>query len=277
MSGIETFRKWLQRNKIFFEIIVALSLTTMSVIVANNANQIAATQNQIMKEENQPIFIFDTRIPDNDTSNVMERVKIDNIGKPAYYFFAEPYVLYDIQVRDNDYNIKKNAIIPVVDFYSYSETSGFTSGNMESFYRENLTYTIRENNSSTKYYTNDTMETLYKINGDLGSYTKNRNDMFVDLYIYIHITYQDVYGDSHDEIYCIDSYGLQSKLSEHDKIHLEMEYKKQILQDQFISDVMYIPPNEIINHLSNSSFGDYILPRINDMYPVQSYPTQIIN
>ena len=106
MSGkLITIREWLERNKIFFEIVVALSLTCMSIIVSINANQIAAYQNELIKGENQPIFVFNLTYAENDRLGKGERIDVSNIGKPAYNFKAEPYIFFDVHLYNkSNYN-----------------------------------------------------------------------------------------------------------------------------------------------------------------------------
>ena len=126
MSGeLNTIREWLEKNRIFFELVVALSLTSMSIIVSINSNQIAEYQNELIKEENQPIFVFNLTHSDNGSLDVGERIDISNIGKPAYNFKAEPYVFFDIHsYNKSDYNSEKKAYVPVTAYYGYSIETG---------------------------------------------------------------------------------------------------------------------------------------------------------
>jgi hypothetical protein len=113
MNGrLNSIREWLERNKIFFEVVVAFSLTMMSITVSINANQIATYQNDLIKEENQPMFIFNLSQADNGSLDIGERIDIYNIGKPAYNFDAKANIFFDVYLyNESDFSIKNHLFL----------------------------------------------------------------------------------------------------------------------------------------------------------------------
>lgn len=185
---LDTIREWLERNKIFCELIVALSLTSMSIIVSINANQIAEYQNELIKEENQPIFVFNLTYADNSNLGVGERIDVSNIGKPAYNFKAEPYIFFDIHLYNkSDYNSEKKAYAPVTGYYGYSIKTGSPTELLVSF-NKYYSCPIDGTNSTGNY------AVFYHINEDFKTYSQNQNYFgYIELKRYLHITYSDVY------------------------------------------------------------------------------------
>lgn len=262
---ITRFREWLERNKIFFEIIVALSLTAMSIIISYNANQIATDQNNLIKEENQPIFIFNVTHFNNDlnnSSNEVEKLDIYNIGGPAYNCSIEEYTFFNIQFSDFEGNLRNSANIPMA-YYSGITFTGLPTGLMKSFLKNNYVI-INGKKCPTEKYT-----VLNQISNDLYTYLQNHNsenyskengDLEVDLLTYVLITYIDIYGENHDEIYYV-SDGISFKLSEYDKICLTKEYNKRyVLYHGPLDLFAYMPPEEVIKLLSNYSSSEAYVP-----------------
>lgn len=240
-------REWLERNKIFFELVVALSLTSMSIIVSINSNQIAAYQNELIKEENQPIFVFNLTHADNGSLDVGERIDISNIGKPAYNFKAEPYIFFDIHLYNkSDYNSEKKAYVPITSYYGYSVETGSPVELLLSFNK----YYFRPINGTN--YTGN-YAAFYHINEDFSNYSQTRNYFgYIELKRYFHITYSDVYGEIHDEIHYVDE-GASFKLLEKDKIDLDKRYNDGYVPNYGFLEFRYFSPTEIIKILSISS------------------------
>lgn len=209
------FRSWLERNKVFFELSTAILLAYMSYTVSINANQIATYQNDLVKEqnnlikdENQPIFQFNFTQFNNDNLDSAERIDIYNIGKPAHNFQAEAYVLCNIQLHnssDNEYT--------KISFYQknyYINTSMVSPvGLMNSFDSAGFL-------TSLPRYLNST---------SLSCLQNQSNIEQVQLTRYVHFTYSDIYGENHDEVYCVTKLG-SFKLTESEKIMLvhELDY-----------------------------------------------------
>lgn len=245
MNGkLDTIRKWLENNRIFFEIIVALSLTSMSIIVSINANQIAGYQNELIKEENQPIFVFNLTRNDNGSLDVGERIDISNIGRPAYNFKAEPYIFFDIHLyNESDYNSEKKAYVPVTSYYGYSVETGSPVELLLSFNK----YYFRPING-TNYTGNYAV--FYHINEDFRNYSQTQKYFgYIELKRYFHITYSDVYGETHDEIYYVDG-GTSFKLEEKDKIDLDKRHNDGYISNYGFLEFRYFSPEEIIKILS---------------------------
>lgn len=251
MNGkLDTIRKWLENNRIFFELIVALSLTSMSIIVSINANQIAEYQNELIKQENQPIFVFNlTRTvnpnyTDNGSLDKGERIDINNIGKPAYNFTAEEYIFFDIRLYNKSDNYsEKKAYVPVTNYYLYSVETDPAIGLLRSF---NMDYFFPIN--GTNYTGNYAV--YCHINEDFGNYSQTQNYFgYIDLKRYFHITYSDIYGEAHDEIYYVCG-GTSYKLKEKDKIDLDKRYNNGYISNYGFLEFRYFSPAEIIKILS---------------------------
>ncbi len=55
---VSNVRRWLEHNKVFFEILAATSISVMAVVVSVEANRISQRQTHIMLAENLPRFEF---------------------------------------------------------------------------------------------------------------------------------------------------------------------------------------------------------------------------
>lgn len=247
---LNTIREWLERNKIFFELVVALSLTSMSIIVSINSNQIAEYQNELMKEENQPIFVFNLTHADNSNLGVGERIDINNVGKPAYNFKAEPYIFFDIHLYNkSDYNSEKKVDVPVIDYYGYSIKTGSPTELLVSF-NKYYSCPIKGTNSTGNY------AVFNHIDGDFRNYSQTQNYFgYIELKRYVHITYSDVYGETHDEIHYVDE-DTSFKLAEKDKIDLDKRFNGGYVPNYGFPEFRYFSPAEIIKILSSCSEAD---------------------
>lgn len=248
-------RKWLKRNKIFFEVVVTIALTIMAIYVSNTANQIASYQNELIKNENQPIFVFNMSVDEHkklnySENNISESIEIENIGKPAYNFSAKSYIFFDIKLKDRNSGEMKNVIIPITSFYNGGEYRGSPTGYMRTFYHYSL------KNGIDNYSKRD--EVVEKINYDLYSYSKGEVFADVDLKRYVLINYYDVYGENHDDLYSVGVLNYV-KLSENDKIFFENKYNKQLKRFS-VPNIQYIQPKEIYEFSQNLSSEYHALP-----------------
>lgn len=180
----------------FFEVIVALSLTGMSIFVSSTANQIASYQNELIKGENQPIFIFNTTYFHKsiyDDSDYGEGMDIYNAGKPAYKFKSEAYVFFDISLYSANHT-KMDLLIPVLLYYVDGTVVNAPVGLLQS-------YSCPIELTNGTHYTYTCNSNVFNKMSDDFFHSGNQNiSRLIDLKKYIHITYNDIYNENHDEI-----------------------------------------------------------------------------
>ncbi|MFH7015824.1 hypothetical protein [Flavobacterium sp. FlaQc-47] len=176
-NKIIQLRSFLERNKIFFEVLAATALTTTSIFVsfkansiANQANQISSSQTEIMELENTPrIEIKRTQIYSDSTKTSFDtRWLVYNNNSKISNFEIEKEISYlNIRKKDN-----KEINMPLVEYLNH--VGKLTSPN------EGLVYEF-----DNKYCSQDEFLTREAIS-DFGD---------IDVKSYIEISYKNVLGE----------------------------------------------------------------------------------
>jgi hypothetical protein len=211
-------RDWLERNKVFFELTTAILLSIMSLTVSINANHIAEYQAELMKEQNnltkyqnQPIFEFKLVELNSSTLNTAEKIDIYNNRTAITNFKAEAYVLCDVYLSNYSYaEIGLSDIVLSFTQNCYYDVipTGSSQGLMSSVESTGFL-------SSLPRYLNSTSSSA-----ELNSYLQNQSNIKqVKLTRYIHVTYSDIYGENHDEVYWVTEIGT-FKITEDKKMEL---------------------------------------------------------
>ncbi|UWY30055.1 hypothetical protein N4T20_08940 [Flavobacterium sp. TR2] len=121
-NKVISFREFLERNKIFLEVLTAIVLTSTSIFVsfqanniANQANIISSTQTGIMKMENTPsIEIRRTQIMSDSSGidNVSKWTVINNNSIISNFEIEKEYAYLNIAKRTNSVEID----IPLMEY-----------------------------------------------------------------------------------------------------------------------------------------------------------------
>ena len=186
---ISSIRKSLEKNKIFFELIVATLLSFMAIYVSIQANKIAETQTSIMEQENLPQLEIrmtqdynqDLKIYDNNIWLFFNRGgKILNFDTTEYTFLRFTN-MHEMEID--------SVSLPL---YGYYNMRGTLSGESEG-----LIYQIDNNHNGIKEI---------ELRNNLTGYG------YYDIESYMQISYEDIFDKQHFEYYKV-SPGI-SKISE---------------------------------------------------------------
>jgi hypothetical protein len=175
---ISKIRNWLNKNKVFFEVIVAFSLSFMAIFLSIQANRIAKAQTKIMEEENLP------QIEIRSTQEYNEQKKLYdndiwlffNRGGKIADFDVTNYSLYRFTYRPN----YDTLIFPI---YSYMNYRGVLTGESEG-----LIYQIDNDHNGAKEI---------ELRDSLSNYG------FYGIDTYAKLTYKDIFNKPHSEFYQI--------------------------------------------------------------------------
>lgn len=175
---ISKIRTWLNKNKVFFEVIVALLLSFMAIFLSIQANRIATTQTKIMEEENLP------QIEIRSTQEYNERNKLyDN---DIWLFFNRGGKISDFDVTNYSvyrFTYRPNYDTLIFPIHSYLNYRGTLTGESEG-----LIYQIDNNHNGSKEV---------ELRDSLSNYG------FYGIDTYAKVTYKDIFNNLHDEFYQI--------------------------------------------------------------------------
>ncbi|MDK8193971.1 hypothetical protein QP794_28210 [Paenibacillus sp. UMB7766-LJ446] len=214
LNKFESFRKGLERNKIFFEVLVTLSLSTMALFVSCQANTIASNQTAIAEAENMPVFeIKSTQVYDDDRKEYTEhKVKIANEGGPIYGFDSDVVTFLNIDYLDNkDGYINKNIRVPLRGYFTASLVTSKVKGELA---------TVQGYLNNNKLF-DLTQEIL---NGP------DAEEKFIDIEIqvYVKIRYEDFLHRYNEEYYYV-PYLQTQKLSQSEGENIFKEHSEALL------------------------------------------------
>lgn len=125
------FRSWLEKNKIFFELLSMVVLSTMAIIVSKNANEISTTQTRIMEYENQPNFDLVFYQSFEDSTNIPTSIwnVYNRGGRVTDYELEDISFVRATILKNNNYIIK---LIPLFFYLDFNHTiTGETAGLVE--------------------------------------------------------------------------------------------------------------------------------------------------
>jgi len=176
--SIKRFRKFLENNKIFFEVFVSATLSFMAVFVSFKANSIANTQTRIMEQENMPQLEIrmtqdynqELKIYDNNNWLVFNR------GGKIIDFETAECTFFKFYYGQNQDSI----VIPI---YGYFNMRGILSGESEG-----LIYQVDNNH-------NGKMEIALR--------DSLLNYGYFEMTSYIEITYSDIFDKKHSDYFQI--------------------------------------------------------------------------
>jgi len=116
-SKIIKLRNFLNRNKIFFEVLAAIALTSTSIFVSIKANNISESQTKIMELENTPrIEIQRTQLYDDSTkTNFVTKWSVFNNNSKISNFEIQKEISY-LNIRKKN---GKEIDIPLVEYLNH--------------------------------------------------------------------------------------------------------------------------------------------------------------
>lgn len=219
----EKFSEYLNNNKIYIEVFLIVSLSVMSISIATNANIIAQNEIFIQKANNQPIFIFEeTRY----SNGYYEKLEVYNVGAPLNNFFSASITFIKIHGRkDNKF---KEIKVPI-SYYDIATKSENESELIEFFYGD----TVPENGNYFRL--------TESIGGFYDSLRDNNISGGINYEKYVYITYEDIYGDEHNDLYLISDLN-PSKISNEQKRKILMDYyssKYYLTVEDLTADKLY--------------------------------------
>lgn len=177
-------KKWLEKNKIFFETIVMASLTVMSISVAWNANKIADNANKLAEKE--AAIEHNEKLPrfTMDNHGGMQTYNILNVGGSISDADAafDYYVCIDACLGEKDETI----VVRVIDAYEHYNVN---------YDYESHTFTNRAN----ELQIHTMMKKIVELMNEVGIIVKYE---IIDT---AEIFYRDYMGEPHIERYSIES------------------------------------------------------------------------
>lgn len=204
-NDYEHFSVFLEKNKIYIEIFLIISLSVMSISIATNANIIALNEIEIQKAHNQPIFIF------NETrygNGYYQKLEVYNVGAPLNNFNIFPITFIKIWSYEN--NKYKEIMIPI-SYYSIGTRTESDNSELIEFFASDT-----KPEDGNYYRMSKAIEGFYDISRDNNlSYGMNFDK-------YVNIAYKDIYGEEHSDLYVV------SDLYPH---KISSEKKETILMD----------------------------------------------
>lgn len=257
IGKINSIRKWLESNKIFFETIVAVGLTIMAIMltfmsinISNNSNQIAFYETELMKMENQPILHFvinNVFHPDNNDSLYLEeQLIINNIAKPLKEFDYDGMIFMEIAYRESDSYVYEFVLIPIDDYYYYSFRTGNLTGelaDLRGYY-----------NPKEKIFNKNA---VMQADGHFSDFAKNRNASgYISIIRFIKVEYKDIFENAHTEIYFVHPSGTRThKLNEEDGKILS-DYYESFWWNESLS-IDNLSPNILYDNLSTVNINKF--------------------
>lgn len=138
MAKIALVRTWLKRNRIFFETVAALALSTMAVLLSCQGNRIARLQailaerqTAIADVENQPFFRAALLIHWDSAAQRFDedRLAVLNEGAPAYNPRVTLAQFIDLRCASST----KDSLIPLQGYFDTELQSGRRTDTIDTF------------------------------------------------------------------------------------------------------------------------------------------------
>lgn len=173
------FRKALNDNKIFFEVIVAGLLSFMAITVSIQANKIAERQTIIMEQENLPqweVWMQQDKNPQTGIYDLSTWTVVNKGGK--FSDFAMTDLTFLTYSKYGDYGSKDSIRIPIYGYLAWRR--------IHSMETDGPIYTVHNDY-------NGALE--YKLQEEL------RGKGILDVETYVKITYDDIFDKSHEDYY----------------------------------------------------------------------------
>lgn len=189
-------KRFLENNKIYFEIFSMSFLGLMAVIVSFTQWRTSNQEFQLHKNENMPLFKISYELVKTDTSNTYdtEILKVTNEGKTFKKFKKEFFSFYLINIKSLDYPTKETEFfVPVADFFGISYNSGNLSGE--------LFQSFSYGNNTNIANTDDFCRNLFRSKRLLATASRHVyfKFNFTDISDEKHTVFMDTYGNEIDE------------------------------------------------------------------------------
>lgn len=205
---ISKIRKYLEKNKIFFEVIVASLLSFMAIYVSVQANKIAESQTMIMEQENLP------QLEIRMTQDYDETIKIyDN---NIWLFFNRGGKILNFDIKEYSF-FKFNQLMDTqidslnLPLYGYLNMRGILTGESDG-----LIYQIDNDHNGVKEV---------ELRNSLIGYG------YFNISTFVKVTYDDIFDKPHVEYFQINP-GIK-KISEQKWKEAENEFNNSNERFQF--------------------------------------------
>lgn len=178
VGRIESARKWLERNKIFLEVLSIVISPIAAVYVAYKANEISDSQTRIMEQQEMPRIEVRTSRLYNEESKVYDTdmLAVFNMGGKLANFDIKTMEFLQLEVYRPRAAKNDTLMLEIEEYYT---TGGVLSGNSEG-----LIYTVDNNHGDARIVSlRDTL-----LNKHIG---------YCDVVSYAQITYNDVFDNKH--------------------------------------------------------------------------------
>lgn len=125
---MQSIRRWLTDNRIYFEVLAVLSLVTMTVFVIIQAKRIADVQERAARSQGRPAFAVAYRVLSDDAAPGRQRdeLLIVNAGGPAPGLSHELATLFKVVMGPPGF--PKTAYIPIRGYYCSAQVTAELAG-----------------------------------------------------------------------------------------------------------------------------------------------------
>lgn len=192
---VESCRRYLKRNKIFFETIAAIFLTIMAITISYRGNQIASYQIQLIKQERYPRLDFCVDLTIDSKGRPIDDVLIiSNTGPPLSEFGFQYVTFLEMEYGKIGEEIR-TTMIPLIGYYGLTTMSNRQTGELATLSRPG----VSEGN-----YQRANMALLeFQIFA-----TKGKTTGFGKVVRYVQVWYKDIWEEKHVKFYFVDEFGF---------------------------------------------------------------------
>lgn len=236
---VDNKRKWLEKNKVFFETIGFIALTIMAIIVSFYTLDATLKQTEVLKNEHQPEFSFLINHTINFSSKSYEyhEIIIENKGFSAFY--------HDTRLHEYIF-LKKDAQIPYLIKDKYYQLW------IPALYNSSIQEYPNETGWISKTWVDKELNNMHKIGENYASkinnyYTLKGWPISAQFVTLLELTYLDVDDKLHYKSYNILPYGIFPSLYGHNELTRDM------YSQEFISSIILTRES-----MSNESFNNTI-------------------
>ena len=238
-------KEWLKENKIFFETIAIVLLSTMAIIVSIQSNKISSSQlriaedqKRIMVAQNLPLLRLNAyQVYTKETDKYSEDIiKIVNEGPPLYEFHKDYVVFIEFEFGKRGEALSK-ILIPLNGYYG----SSFLTGESK-----NLLCTITGPKNKLKY---DNFISEFRSLAEKEGYYA-----FDKLRRFININYKDLFEQRHSDFYEVDFFNSKKMEPEEGQKYFTLHYQSHtnlslvefttIFPDEIFGKCKMILPNK---------------------------------
>lgn len=180
MLRAESIRRWLERNKIFFEVFASVVLGAMAVIVSVASLRISSIQATLQRVQMSPAVTAEMQVVYDEERNSYtgEVLTVTNNGSPLSEFRATLSSMYEVSRDSAD---GKSSVIVPVGYLCCSFGTGAVTG---------LLMTYRQSNNNGQ---------AARIEGELREATTSLRSVYYGLRLLhvLDVSYKDLLGESH--------------------------------------------------------------------------------